>query len=794
MNRKTAQKLAIKFRFCLYLLLLVSCISFASEKVIIQLKWLHQFQSAGYYAALDQGYFAEEGLDVVLKERNVALNNVDLILEGEAHYGVTDAFVLLDYLKKSDIVLVAPIFQHSPNVIVSLRSSNITQPRVLAGRRLAFYDNDIDGVSLLTLLAEQGVLEEGLIHDNLKDRMKRLMSGDVDAIAAYSTNEPVVLREMGYSVNVIDPKHYGMDFYGDIFVTSAKEAKENPQRVAAMRKAVLRGWEYALNNKEALIDLILKQYNTQNKTAESLMIEAQGLEPLIARHTTELGTLNLGRLEYMLGLLIKNKIINTELTQSAFEQKVEQQVFGSQFGEKKAFNLSPEEQAFIASDPVLKVGIDRNWPPFEYLGTDDAALQGISQDYIKLLEDLLHLKFEIQDQLSWPETLAAAKAGDIDFFPAVTSTPERRKYLSFTQPYIRSPMIIVTNNKVSFISDMNELNGKRVAVVKGYASHEMMAKNHPFIQLDLRDSAIESLKAVAVGEVDAFIDNLAVVNFLIRTQGLANLKISGQTPYSFDLSMAVQKDQPQLKSILDKALRHISRQQHSSIYNSWVAFEVEKAFPWDKFLPPFIGLGVVFLFLSYYTLHLFKLNQRIQEVNSKLQKAESALKEKNAQLKKVSITDKLTGVYNRHYLDLALSEQLALAQRYSRPMSIALFDLDYFKNINDEFGHQMGDRVLQTFAELVNKNIRVTDIFGRWGGEEFLLICPETNKEQAFQVVNKIRLALADQVFEEGVKQTVSAGVVQVARSLTVDDLLSLADRRLYLAKDAGRNKIMSRS
>ncbi|GLR65259.1 ABC transporter substrate-binding protein [Marinospirillum insulare] len=790
MNTPFPKNLLAQLRFCLYLLLLVSSLSTASDTVVIQLKWLHQFQSAGYYAALDQGYFAEEGLNVELRERDIELSNVDQVLAGEAQYGVTDSIILLNQTQRNGVILVAPIFQHSPNVLISLRSSNINRPTDLVGRRLAFYENDTDGISVLAMLAEQGVLKDGLIKVDLSNRIERLISGEVDAIAAYSTNEPVVLRELGYSINILDPKHYGMDFYGDVFFTSTDEANKHPSRVAAMRRAVLRGWEYALDNKEEIVDLILRDYNTQNKTKQALMTEAQGLETLVARHTTELGTLVPGRLEYMLALLAKTKIIETELTQSDYEQRIGRLIFDSQ--PNKALNLTPEEQAFLASNPTLKVGVDRNWPPFEYLDTKDIVLQGISRDYIRLLEELLHLKFAIQDQLSWPETLDEAKAGGVDFFPAITKTPERSQYLSFTQPYIRSPMIIVTDNQVSFISNMNELNARRVAVVKGYASHEMLEKHHPLIQLDLRDSAIEALKAVAAGEVDAFIDNLAVASYLIRTQGLANLKISGQTPYSFDLSMAVQKDQLLLKSILDKALAHISRQQHTNIYDSWVTLEVEKGFPWSKFLPPFIGLGLTLLVLCCYTIYLFKLNQRIRVVNCKLKKAELALKEKNIQLEKASVTDKLTGAYNRHYLDKALQDLLALAQRHKRPMSIALFDLDLFKKVNDNFGHQVGDKVLQAFVELVDKNTRVNDVFGRWGGEEFLLICPETNKEQACLVVEKIRSALEKQFFDEGIKQTVSAGIVEAKQGLTVDDLLSLADEKLYLAKGAGRNKAMS--
>lgn len=408
-----------------------------------------------------------------------------------------------------------------------------------------------------------------------------------------------------------------------------------------------------------------------------------------------------------------------------------------------------------------------------------------------MLEALLGLEFEVQNQLTWSETLSTAKANQVDILSAVTSTPDRNHYLSFTQPYVRSPMVIVTDDQVSFIADISGLNGRQVAVVKDHASHEMLANYHPLINLDVRDSAIDSLKAVAAGEVYAFVDNLAVASYLISTQGLANLKISGQTPYSFDLSMAVQKDQLLLKSILDKALMHISRQEHNLIYDRWVSLTVSKGVSWRRVLPLVLGLTLLLLVLGFYTLYLFNLNRRIRQVNTWLKQAELKLKEKNTQLKIVSNTDKLTGAYNRHYLDKALSEQLGLAQRYQRPMSIALFDLDYFKKVNDQFGHQAGDKVLQAFTQLVKKNIRASDVFGRWGGEEFLLICPETSKEQACLVVNKIRKLLEEELFEGDLKQTVSAGVVEVQANVTLEGLLFLADQQLYLAKGSGRNKVM---
>jgi len=119
-----------------------------------------------------------------------------------------------------------------------------------------------------------------------------------------------------------------------------------------------------------------------------------------------------------------------------------------------------------------------------------------------------------------------------------------------------------------------------------------------------------------------------------------------------------------------------------------------------------------------------------------------------------------------------------------------LFDLDHFKQINDRYGHQAGDRVLQRFTTIVDKQIRQSDVFGRWGGEEFLLICPETTADQARNVAEKIRHVLSEEEFEQGFTQTVSAGVMGAAACDNIDQLISAADKQLYAAKAAGRNRV----
>jgi polar amino acid transport system substrate-binding protein len=289
-----------------------------------------------------------------------------------------------------------------------------------------------------------------------------------------------------------------------------------------------------------------------------------------------------------------------------------------------------------------------------------------------------------------------------------------------------------------------------------------------------------------------FVDNLASVSFLIRHHGLANLKISGQLPFSFDLAMGVRNDDPMLKAIIQKGLDSITTEEHNRIYQKWISLTYETRVDFSKVAPVILVLLIFITLISIYTLRLRKLHRQLREVNQSLSCAEEKLLQQNKELEMLSMTDKLTGIYNRHKLDSSLQQMVALAHRYDRVVSIIIFDLDWFKRVNDDYGHQAGDEVLICFADLVMRNIRKTDIFGRWGGEEFLIICPESNAEQAAELAEKIRGLVAECSCDPAFTQTVSAGVAQVMPNQTLDQLISLADKRLYQAKTAGRNQVFS--
>jgi diguanylate cyclase (GGDEF)-like protein len=152
--------------------------------------------------------------------------------------------------------------------------------------------------------------------------------------------------------------------------------------------------------------------------------------------------------------------------------------------------------------------------------------------------------------------------------------------------------------------------------------------------------------------------------------------------------------------------------------------------------------------------------------------------------------DNLTGIYNKGKFNSILKIELERSRRYGRPLSIILFDIDHFKKINDAFGHQAGDYVLKTLADIVSSNIRSTDFFARWGGEEFVILAPETDLEGAQILAEKIRKSIEEYPFENVGKVTSSFGVTEAYEKDTADSFVKRADAALYKAKDKGRNRV----
>ncbi len=269
----------------------------ALEPVSLQLRWMHQFQFAGYYAALHKGYYREAGLDVSLKEGGPGADPVADVLAGKSDFGIGVSSLVIDYLNGKPVLMLGPVFQHSPNILVVHGRDRRLVDLAGAGR-IALMEGDQD-VELKAMFLDEGIASDKLHIVPDERHLDDFLEHRVEALNAYVSNEPFMLEQRNVPYTILKPQTYGMDFYGDVLFTRQALAAERPSVVSAFRTATMRGWQYALDHPSEIIDLIQERYNSQNKSREHLAFEARELHRLINPEVIEIGHSNPGRWQHI---------------------------------------------------------------------------------------------------------------------------------------------------------------------------------------------------------------------------------------------------------------------------------------------------------------------------------------------------------------------------------------------------------------------------------------------------------------------------------------------------------------
>ncbi|WP_439887894.1 diguanylate cyclase [Pseudomonas sp. MBLB4123] len=266
----------------------------AADKVRLQLRWLHQFQFAGYYMALEKGFYRQAGLDVdILPGGPQAAKPIEALLAGEVDFAIANSGLVIARMQGQPVVALAAIMQRSPVVWIVRADSDIYAPQDLADKRVMLLDPPESAELRLTLLREGLDLERLQVSPPSFDPQD-LVDGRTDAYNGYTSNEPFWLQQRQIDYRLINPHEYGVNFYNDVLATREALLDERPEQVEAFVRASLRGWQYALDNLEESVQLIHRRY-APGKTLEHLRFEAQELKKLIMPELVQLGHMNPGR-------------------------------------------------------------------------------------------------------------------------------------------------------------------------------------------------------------------------------------------------------------------------------------------------------------------------------------------------------------------------------------------------------------------------------------------------------------------------------------------------------------------
>lgn len=552
--------------------------------------------------------------------------------------------------------------------------------------------------------------------------------------------------------------------------------------------------------------------------------------------------------------------------------------------EAPGVKFTKQELQYLTEKKQLNLCIDPDWMPLEKL--EKGKYIGISADYFKHFQKNISIPITLVKTKSWAQTLRLAKSRHCDLISLAIPTKNRNRYLNFTDPLIKAPVVIVTKNNITFMDDLTLINNKRVGIIKGYAFTNIIHQQYPHADIVKVNNIQQGLQMVVNGKLFAYIDTLATIGHQFQTQFVGQLKVSGKFKDDLEMSIATRNDEPILLDIMNKLIQQIPKTTHQKIINNYVSINYKGGFDYQHLWPiMLLLLAILALFLvRYYTVE--KYNRRIKrhysiidnnvlaisfDINGDIIEVSHAfcqlsgykkkqligqhypifqhpktelniykslcieIKKGNIwqgellnlnkngsffwaktkitpiysrsgtlkgyiailqdisdkkRLEKLAITDPLTQIPNRLFINNSFESEFERSKRYKNHFSLILIDVDHFKMVNDKYGHKTGDDTLINLAIILKQNIRQLDQVARWGGEEFLIICPETNIQQAAIAAEKIRYIIEHFEFSEHFKLTCSFGVSQSQEDDDNEALFQRVDNALYKAKRSGRNQV----
>ena len=750
----------IKKLLITYLLLLLSLhASESNQKVTLYLDWLNQFQFAGYYMAKENGYYNDLDLDVNIIEYSKDANNdiTQKVIKDEAVYGIGKSSLIIDKFAGNDIILLSSIFQNSPMALISLSSSNIKTPKDLINKKIMITNDAKESVSIKSLLMAEGVNFQDLNTQNFSsNEINDLINGNIDAIACYLSNEPFILKQKNIDFNIIHPNNYNFDFYEGILFTSQKELKNNPIRAQNFNQASIKGWEYAFNNIEKTAKIIYEKYNTQNKSLELLIFEGEVLKKLSKIDENLLGNINPRTIDEIKRIY---SLLNLKSTHISFE--TESIILN------KTHTLLNENDLNYLNANQFTLLTQADHIPFSFKNLNE--LIGIEIDFWKLISDKLSKPFNIEEVLKDNILNIFSNSIKVKFVYSFKKESSDKNVLS--NPIAKVPLALATKNGVHYISDLNSVEHIKIGVLKDLEIFESLKRDYPnvnFIEINTIDDGIYRLKN---NLLFGLIDNLYTLSHQIEQFQIDELKINTTLKYKINIYLEVKKQNEQFIKIVNKIIDSLSEKEKSSIFNNYQLILYHNnidIYYILKFVIPLIILLSVFIFLNY-------------RLRNEIKKRE----ETEIKLSNLANNDSLTGIYNRRKIEELCEAELKRSERYSNELSVIFFDVNDFKIINDKLGHHKGDEVLIKIASVISQNIRTTDYFGRWGGDEFLIVLPQTNLYKTEHLVKILENILTTINFDLKMNRKISCsfGLSQYEKNDTLDSFLKRADESMYVNK-----------
>lgn len=432
--------------------------------------------------------------------------------------------------------------------------------------------------------------------------------------------------------------------------------------------------------------------------------------------------------------------------------------------------------------------IDTHWLPYE--GLQDGTHVGMSKEYLDLIAPKAGLDLKLLKTTSWHDSLKLLQQGQCDLTPFLNKTPDRSEFLSFSDVIFKAPNVIITHTDGTPVPNLAMVDKERVGVVKGYRLHEYISDFFPDVQLFEVPSEMAGVRLLAAGDIDVMVGSMHTIVEHIQQNGLHDLRITGWVGLDDELRIGIRKDLAHLLPAINNAISTLTARQHNKIYRQWNNVKVVREV--DYVMLATIVLPILILLIVLFIRHSMALRygKRIEDKNRALESLQDALKKKNDRLHYLSTHDPLTDLYNRAKITTEAEEHIKRKKRDINECSLVFIDIDDFKHLNDQHGHNVGDIILEHFANALKKCARETDIVGRWGGDEFVVLCPGTLLDEAKRFARRLQEELDNTSFYDGAAVSCSIGLSELKSDENLEQWLDRADNAMYQAKSSGKHCI----
>lgn len=451
------------------------------------------------------------------------------------------------------------------------------------------------------------------------------------------------------------------------------------------------------------------------------------------------------------------------------------------------FLLAAAQKASSEQTNEVTYCIDPNWAPYEAIR--NGIHVGISAQYMQLIAEISDLTFTLVSTDSWQQSLEYVQQGKCQVIPMMNTSDYRKQFLDFSLPYFEAPNVLVAKSGMPMLQGYSGVGNRTVGIVQGYRQVEYISRHYPGLRLKLIPSEEEGLKQLANGEFDVMVGSLMSVNMHINNLKLKDLSIVGYAEPFDSLAFGVNKSYGYLVEKLNFAIERIPETRKVEIYKQWNNVQVRYS---RNYTVMVLSTIIVLLVLALFILKnrsTIDYKRTINQKNEEITALQATLLEKNKTLSFLSAHDTVTGLYNRNHMIQRAEEEISRFHRFHTTATLIVIELSA-EGVNvEDIDPLIKEDALRAVSTNCLNTVREVDVVSRFSGEQFMILCPQTELNDAKTLADRLLDCLSSHyLLNENFKTAM--GISELRQSEEFTEWFERTIKAVYQSKRQGYGNV----